>query len=58
MLVVRVLMHDLKKDQLIANDAVMLEQFTYANMFTMLGMELEGFVTVKISILEKNHESS
>jgi hypothetical protein len=58
MLVVRVLMHDLKKDQLIVNVAVMLEQFTYANMFIMLGVELEGFVTVKISILEKNHESS
>ena len=58
MLVVRVLMHDLKKDQLIVNVVVMLEQFTYANMFTMLGVELEGFVTVKISILEKNHEPS
>jgi len=54
MLVVRVSMHDVKKDQPIANAAVILEQFMFVNMFTMLKVRnLERFVIVNVSILEK-----
>ena len=57
MLVVRVLMHDMKKDQPVVKTAVMLEQFTFANMFTMSKVRNLGiFVNVKVSNLKKNHE--
>jgi len=57
MLAVRALMHDMKKDQPVVKTAVMLEQFTYANMFTMLKeRNLGSFVIVKVSNLKKNHE--
>jgi len=52
-------MHDMKKDQLVVKTAVMLERFTYANMFTMLKERNLGiFVNVKVSNLKKNHEPS
>ena len=59
MLVVRVSMQNMKRDQPVVKIAVMLEQFTYANMFTMLKeRNLENFVIVKVSKQKKRHEPS
>jgi len=59
MLVVRVLMQNMKRDQLVVKIAVMLEQFTSANMFTMLKVRnLERFVIAKVSKQKKKHEPS
>jgi len=55
MLVVKVLTQNMQKDPPVVKTAVMLEQFTYANMFTMSKVKnLESFVIVKVSNLKKN----
>jgi len=57
MLVVRVLMQNMKQDQPVVKIAVMLEQFTYANMFTMSKeRNSERFVIVKVSNLKKKQK--
>jgi len=56
---VRVLMQNMKRDQPVVKIAVMLEQFTYANMFTMSKESvLEVFVIVKVSKQKKKYEPS
>jgi len=57
MLAVKVLMQNMKRDQPVVKIAVMLEQFTYANMFTMLrGRNLGSFVIVKASKQKKKQK--